>query len=486
MSTLDEAVGIGPFSGGLNTRSIPDLLEDDELTLCLNFDVDLDGSLKTRPAITSTGLTPPSASDNIRIIGSGKISGTTYILGATGSGTYVSTNSGASWSLVTANIANCVVFYNDVAYLIPNTAGEGGYYNGTTFTADANMPTGKSALAFKSRIWVARGSTSTDYTRIQFTDPITAATLVWTASNIIDINAKDGETIQALIVYNDDLMIFKDDSTWLYAFDILPEDGIVRVVNEKIGAASPLSVGTFQNVLYVLHEEQVYEMANYNFTLLNQKVPFVLVNSYGHETDLRFALSIIDHRIVIKFGDNVYVYNIYNNAWSQWGGADMAKRSRWWEIDTDPVAGEEVFGKLYLSGSSVATDGSLFKLQDGSNIAEDVSATMRTKNYDFGEPLSFKRLMWWAVNFTSSPSIEEAWTFEAYADGVNVTSHVFNVGGLGNDRENVVRVPDGLRFRKIYFYISASSGTGAYDRSVVSSLSAILKRRQTVPKQENV
>ena len=46
-----QILRLGPFNGGLNIGSDPVLVQDNELINCLNLELDIDGSLVSRPAI---------------------------------------------------------------------------------------------------------------------------------------------------------------------------------------------------------------------------------------------------------------------------------------------------------------------------------------------------------------------------------------------------------------------------------------------------
>src|SRR5690349_15024569 len=47
--TAVRELKIGPYAGGINTYSDVSAIADDELADCVNFDIDLDGSMKSRP-----------------------------------------------------------------------------------------------------------------------------------------------------------------------------------------------------------------------------------------------------------------------------------------------------------------------------------------------------------------------------------------------------------------------------------------------------
>ena len=66
-----DALQIGPFVGGLNTFSDPSAVADNELVVCDNFELDLDGSLKSRPPFIDLAQNIPlnSAGGSPNILG---------------------------------------------------------------------------------------------------------------------------------------------------------------------------------------------------------------------------------------------------------------------------------------------------------------------------------------------------------------------------------------------------------------------------------
>ena len=63
-------IQVGPFIGGLNTFSDATAIADNELTVCENFELDLDGSLKSRPPIQNLAINfPLGATGNVDFLG---------------------------------------------------------------------------------------------------------------------------------------------------------------------------------------------------------------------------------------------------------------------------------------------------------------------------------------------------------------------------------------------------------------------------------
>jgi hypothetical protein len=127
-----QAIQVGPFVGGLNTFSDPSAIADNELVVCENFEIDLDGSLKSRPPIEDTGISfTLGATGNINILGYFyDQNGVEYLIASDGlTSTYYFT--GSTWVLI-SNTLSAAGFtqFDDKAWLTApvGTTQVGGYW----------------------------------------------------------------------------------------------------------------------------------------------------------------------------------------------------------------------------------------------------------------------------------------------------------------------------------------------------------------------
>ena len=277
-------VKIGPFVGGLNTYSPPSAVADNEFVDVLNFDIDLDGSLYSRAPFRRTDTEPELPGSGSFMLLGWYIDGTTgtcYLIGSSSSGTYVRNESTGLWSTITTTFgATCMVQYAGKAWLIANpaSANPGGSWTITGFVANANLPKGTSAVVYKERLFVA-GST-TNPNRVYFSDP--ADFTLWQKSvNFFDVRSGDGQDIVKLVIFQDTIVVFKENCTYAFAYDSAPTRGAVRLVNPAIGLTNRWCVIEHENSLYVHFIDKVYQMQNWNFTIINVKVPFFETNKWG-------------------------------------------------------------------------------------------------------------------------------------------------------------------------------------------------------------
>jgi hypothetical protein len=155
-------IQVGPFVGGLNTFSDPTAIADNELIVCQNFELDLDGSLKSRPPIEDLGIDfPLAATGDIEFLGNFQVSETvSYLIASDGDGKTYYFN-GTAWVLITSTIAAAgFVQFDDKAWLTAavGSTNPGGYWTVSGgFTADSNMPKGNLITTLKTVCGLLRG-----------------------------------------------------------------------------------------------------------------------------------------------------------------------------------------------------------------------------------------------------------------------------------------------------------------------------------------
>src|SRR3954468_9234961 len=120
-----EAIRLGPFIGGLNTASDSSVVLDSEVVVCDNMELDIDGSLISRPPIHET-VSLDTWTQRIKIIGRGVFPEGSYLIGSNVDGTY--SFNGTVWTLIKAGLVSDVALqYQNQMYIIqrPNTATKG-------------------------------------------------------------------------------------------------------------------------------------------------------------------------------------------------------------------------------------------------------------------------------------------------------------------------------------------------------------------------
>ena len=397
-------VKIGPFVGGLNTYSGPASIADNEAVDILNMDIDLDGSLSSRPGVDQFDASAGSVGISHILATYRSTTDIVYIIFAHDNAAYAYNVSTATVSVVQTGQYTAAVQYADKLWLVLRPSGAavgGGKWDPVGgYVAVAAMPRGMSATIYKERMWIAgsRNNDQTSMNRLKFSAPGNPDS--WTATDTLDVAGGDGEDIQKIIVFDSAIAVFKSDSTYVLAYDSSPTKAQVQKV-AAIGANNRFSVVEYENNLFVFHETKVYRISNWNWEHANIKIPFQYVNVGGATPENGTSLSILNNRIIARFYDNYYSLGLKTGAWSRWSFLDGLTPSEFMaDPNVDPVHGTNI----YYAGST-STDKKYYRFIDKPLYAEQVEINLQTKDYDFGPSYGFKRLFWWGADLlTKSPT----------------------------------------------------------------------------------
>ena len=510
-------VKIGPFAGGLNTYSGPTSVGDNEAVVLTNFETDLDGSLLSRPPITvkeNLGLLPAATGD-VRLLGWFiDVNGDRYLMITIGDTTHARNEETGAWITVTATFgATAFVQYANKAYLIaaPTEADPGGAWTpGGGFVADTDIPKGTTACVYKERLFVGGGTTNPN--RVYMSNAADFG-VFQTTVNFFDVRAGDGQNVTMLYTFQDTVIIFKNDSTFVYSYDSQPSRGTVRLINGAVGITNRWCLREYENSLYLLYEDNLYQISNWNFTAVNLKVPFnytikFSVPLYG---DTNFpTISIIADRLIVHFYDAIYAFNLRAGTWSTWDIGEPVNFNYFIEVPTrDQSEAERYYAGARRQTPNTANH-AIFEWRPtyAPDRTEPFDVTLVTKTYDFNVPYSFKRLFWWGVDALLKSDTAFTVTPVAYSPGVThaqlaaythaqlstgthlrpldisiqVESSV-PIDNGSNDRM-FIRLIKSLRFRQIYFIITATvDGSSTTGPVRIYSLSAFVDNKQVVSKE---
>lgn len=504
---------LGPFAGGLNTLSDPTAVSDSELVDCINFELDLDGSLASRPPVVATlhGL-----SVHLQLLG--------YFISPTGAATLLASDAGTNpangqtyrfdgttWTAIASSPpAVAMVQYDDKAFLVasPDSAKDGGYWTpGGGFVAVPTMPKGRGALIYKERLFICRGrAAATNGSRLYFS-PIANPAGAWGASDFLDVNRGDGQNIIDITLFNNSIVIFKSDSTYVYQYDSRPDRGTVSRLSATVGATDSHCVVPFENILFVYHEGTVYEFINYQYSRLNTKVPFSVSNA-GLATEFVYptCMSLVNDRLIVRYFDRTYVFNTKTRTWGRWdyltgvGPSYFIQEPRFGAIDDVPAA---------VGSGALITDRSNYRIEDqySQEVSEEMVCYLRTKNYDYQLAHHFKRLFWWGVDCTAQGEIHSAAYPIVYSATITfdqmdgVSFDVLDLGtwdqpleakpiietdvsAFGAGSRKFIKFLKSLRFRQIYFEAAIETdGTARTAPVKVFKFLTVVGTKQSVSKQ---
>lgn len=399
-----QPVQIGPFSGGLNTYSDQTTVADNQLVRCENFELDLDGSLRSRwPFADLHTYLPLGETGNMQLLGYYYAPGNVpYLLASDGlTSTYYL--SGTSWTLITATFAaTAMAQFNGFAYLLApeGSSNPGGHWSPLAgFSADANMPKGEVIVAWRFRLWVAIGKNAgTNSTRLYFSAVLGQPTF-WPASpDFIDIGAGDGQSIVQLIVYFQSLLIFRTGSVFALNYTSDPASGVVSSVLPGVGLENKDSLVNVESYLYFLFDGRAYEFVNNRASQINQQVPFESPDQTGIYQP--FAVSKLNQRVIFSYYSTLFVFNLRNRTWTTWTSTEHGAIGK---IVEQPLTGSDTVQAVASCSLAVPTTGmrsaKLLSFIDGPSVnSEPMVCTALTKNYDYQASGQYKKLLDWGVN----------------------------------------------------------------------------------------
>lgn len=503
-----EDIKLGPFITGLDTYSDAASIPDTALVECTNFELDLDGSLVSRPPIVSLGATMPlAATGNMRILNYYITdAGAPYLIGTDGNSSTYYFN-GTSWTLITNTFAAAamVQFKNELWLVAPLTsANPGGKWSPSGgFTAVASMPKGACIVSHKERMWIGLGKNAQANGTRMYLSAIVSGAPAWNG-DFIDVGQGDGQNIVDLCIYGSDIVIFKEGSTYRFNYDSDPAVGTVQRVSDNIGAMDVNCWASYENQLYVLFDNKVYQFSNYNYDRLNSRVP-LKANNPSTSLSEYATISVWSDRLFVSFFDVTYVYSLRTRTWSIWKSSVLENIGR-----VVLVPGEQNVVPLAYTYSTKPRENTLYKIEDrvADTVGESMVCTMQTKNYDYQVSQRFKRLFWWGVDAYIRTGIDayalpvsysarvtwdqlaaytwdqlSVYTWDRPLDVSLVIADTVSTQGITGGRK-FIKFLKSLRFRQVAFRLVATTeGTSATAPVRVYNIMTMVKDKQTVSKR---
>lgn len=507
-------IQVGPFIGGLNTFSDATAIADNELTVCENFELDLDGSLKSRPPIQNLGINfPLGATGNVDFLGNFFTSaGVSYLIASDGlSSTYYF--NGTAWVLITNTMAAAgFVQFDDKAWLTApvGSANPGGYWTvAGGFVADANMPRGECIVTFKDRLWIAEGKDSANNGTRLYRSRTLADPSLWQSTNdFVDIGSGDGQNIVQLAVYFNTLIIFRTESTYGLQYTSDPAAAVVSLIIPKVGLNSKDSLAQFETYIYFMYENKAYEFVNNRAAQINVKVPFfstTTTNIY-----LPYAVSEFNQRIMFTYFDQVFVYNLRTRSWTIWKSQTYGSLGQFFTRSNNDDKSIILGHKNVIVPAGSPRVAPLLQITDEyTNVQETMDCIIQTKNFNYQASSVYKRLFWWGLDATFKGTVigtavpitqsftvnwqtlfnNETWnsmlqyTWGSPQSGSPPVNTTVTESAV-TFRRIFTKFLKSLRFRQIYFRVKFTTN-GASDQAPVRlfSLMTYVNPKQTVTKE---
>ncbi len=511
MAAGGQAVRLGPFIGGLNTASDPTAIADAELIICKNFELDIDGSLKSRPPYKELAG-DASWTERIVMLCEGVFGSNHYLIASNADGVFHYL--AGTWTLITNTFqAAAAVQYADFIYLVPKPgSGNGGKWSpGGGFTAVAAIPKGQACVIHKERLFVVPGIESTaDTSRLKFSGAGNFDT--WGGSDFIDVGQGDGSKLIEVTVFQDNLILFKNNSTYVLSYDTRPSEAVLRKISLTIGVNGQFCMVNYENQVYIFHGQWIYEIINYDFQRLNVKVPFerddTAPSPFASES---VFITLLEDRLVCRYYAKTYIHGLRTRTWSEWLSTDAALQY-YGPIQTiRPITGNE-----YYSGSAILSFKTMIKFVNESTATTKeqtliadilVTCAAKTKNFDMAISHQFKRLWWWGADVSTNNNIVgiatpitksfrvtwamlagHSWaSLNTWAQPLSEASSITTtaITGTGTARR-FAKFMKGLRYRQINFEVRLTTEGSTVDGPArLFTMTAITESKQVVPATVN-
>ena len=317
---------------------------------------------------------------------------------------------GAEWLVAAATPA-----FPYQMQLCRSTGGMVGINVGGVPTAFTGSPAGTHMSLFKSRLFMINSlHTSGQESRLNFSEPLDYGN--WPAANNIDISPADGEFLVATVVFNDQLILFKNRSTYVLTADGAPTSWIVRKLHPTIGCVgrgTPIIISGF---IYFCSADGVYRTDGTTFERISEPIDGLIKSRlFAYQSNMvlnRDAVFYDDKYILMLpdgFGSNIhlFVYDVRVDQWSRWvmgSGVETQGFAQYQEASPSLlVSGAKNSNKLFSMGNPIYADDSTA-----------YQCNFVSKAFDGGDPTSYKR------NYAATVEVG-ANSNEAGSAGVQVT-----------------------------------------------------------------
>lgn len=435
---------LGPFTEGMNNEDEEATIGDNQLADIMNFELDNDGSLLSRPAIVVDSASPV-AGQFVDLLGYYvRNDGATFAVCTTDAKTWAYDIVAKTYQEIWANKAAGFTQYDNKIVMISETVA-GGYWEAGTFTSTPTMPLGSDIVLYQERLWAFGARGTVNQTTVWFSNVTSAGaipTVIWTwttATDFFEVSKGDGQWVTGLLADVNALIIFRSRSSFRLTFAGSVFSGSLVPLNATIGADNKDSFATYESYYLVLSQGILYQFINNQFYPLNTKR--VRFTGSAPEAQLRraTAVSVFAHRAIVWYYGSLYVYSMNTNTWSRWDSA-VSKAAYFMTIPPSSIAGD-VRTALADVGINTAPK-SMLRIADEvleAGSGEEMTSFIRTKSYAVDEPAQYKRMFYWTFEVkTATGAIGIAYPSAIAENSVTtdemdlVTTDVLDLGSVDN------------------------------------------------------
>lgn len=414
----DAPIDIRSFKG-INLREPAGMIQDDELSLCVNFDIGRAGELVKRTgfAVLHSGST--LGNNPTKLIGHFLTSANSQLIVQSGTKLYYSAD-GATWTEIGTYSVEFGAQYNQKFYMV-RKAGTVLEWDGSAITALAGSPNGTFCQVYKDRLFVLSSeATGALNSRLYYSSAGDFST--WPSTNFIDVKKGDGDFLTCCAVIHDLLIIFKGRTTWALYVQGSPENWVLRNINPEIGCISKFTPREIEGFLFFTGARGVYKTDGITFEDISESILPVFSERIVNLTNANIDTAAWwDDRYILLFNPTPssqrwFVYHLRTGGWTEWVPNGI-KPATFLEINTAaPQKGLycgdlDSLGKILRFGGGAYTDA-------GTNY----ECRFETKDFDFTMPSLFKRGKWLMLDVEGLSSVDIVYT----SDGTVLTTRSFS------------------------------------------------------------
>lgn len=445
------------LSGGMNRKTSPLIIKDEECELLVNFNLDKVGAITKRAGYVTFASQPvagkevnglfqyndQSAGTSEQLMVANNAGDTQGVIYYNNAGTWT-----AAKSTDTASKKSFFVSFIDYVFRVNGADVVASSADGVTW-GTTNAPstiTPKFGAVFQDRVYFANGATS-NRSRFWFSSLPSSGAVTWnTTDDWVDVNPDDGDQITGLENNGNRLLIFKNRALYRWTFGQVEPDRLIGV-----GTSSQASIKTNLDVgvTFFANPNGVYAYAGARPKLLSRKIQDIIdgvadwTAVYAEIDNDHYYLSVgtvtIDGR---SYANTVLVYHISLDAWSVYQLAlrptMMARLS-----ETAPIE------NVYFG----STDGRTYKFLSGTSDNDvEIAAEFRSKEYllNFPDVVTVDRIDAFAQNQGTTRTLIDLDRKDIPYDIGMLTARVTNQRPSDLRRGNSVRV---------YFYDNSKNDT---------------------------
>lgn len=265
---------VNDFSGGLNVKSAPMSIGDNQAVELLNCEFDVTGALvkrRGRLAYNAAPVADAAGVDNMlrfyrndgtrRLVAVMNATGSKKVwLGDDATGVFSEITGGG---VLDAAAPVDMVVYRDTLFLSNGSQAILYYQSGASSAAVTGTPTppmGKYLAVCDNRLFVAGDASYPN--RIYFSGIALFSSLPavdFPTDNFIDIPRRDtGDVITGLAVYRDELFVFRRNDLWAL-LGSGPDDYVLQEVNNRVGAVGHRGIANTGDSLVFVAPGHIYE-----------------------------------------------------------------------------------------------------------------------------------------------------------------------------------------------------------------------------------